>query len=183
MSDTFFGIQVAVWAPPMDPWRTKLTQLVRRHQADMAIRDKRTLYGSLGNLLRERADRCALGFWDFVADGRAEFDDWCKGIEDDTAEVWVPDATGAAMDHVLVSAMFLMPTGGPAADLTGERCDRPESTWMQRNTFRHLFETMAMLNFASVRSDAIYVTPGGDRLGFSLRELQEEGYDYLERVE
>ena len=36
-----------------------------------------------------------------------------------------------------------------------------------------------MFPFASVRSDAVYVTPGGERLGFSLRELQGKGYEYL----
>lgn len=179
MSDTFFGLQVAVQAPPHDPWRLKVAQLVRSHQRDLSIQDKRTFYGSLANLLREATDRCSLGFWDFVADGKAEFDEWCSGIEDDSAEVWVPDPQGGRMDHVLVSALFLLPDGGAAATLAGERCDLPERTWLHRATFRHLFETLAMLNFATVRADAVYVTPGGDRLGFALGELRADGYEYL----
>ncbi|MBP8298917.1 MAG: hypothetical protein KA020_01020 [Planctomycetes bacterium] len=177
--DVFFGIQVAVQAPPHDPWRTRLEALVRGHQRDLSVRDKRTFYGSLANLLREAIGRCSMGFWDFVPNGKTEFDDWCKGIEDDTAEGWIPDASGARMDHVLVSAMFLLPTGGPSALLAGERCDLPESTWQRRSTWLRLFETLAMFPFASVRSDAVYVTPGGERLGFSLRELQGKGYEYL----
>jgi len=183
MTDAFFAIQVAVQAPPHDPWRERITTLVRQHQRDLSLQDKRGLYGAFANALHEAVDRCALGFWDFVHDGRAEFDEWIAGIEDDATQPWVPDPTGARMDHVLVSALLLLPNGGAAADLAAERCDLPEATWQSRATWRHLFATVAMLPFASVRSDAIYITPGGDRLGFALRELQGEGYEYLVPVQ
>ncbi len=183
MSDLFFGLQVAVQAPPHDPWRARLCSVVRQHVRDLALADNRGLYGSLANLLLDSIDRCAFGFWDFVPDGKSEYDDWVKGIEDDSAEPWVPDATGARMDHVLVSAMFLLPANGASARSVGERCDLPESTWQQRATWRQLLATLPLLDFASVRSDAVYVTPGGDRLGLSKRELAGEGYDYLLPIE
>jgi len=183
MSDLFFGLQVAVQSPPHDPWRARLLRLVREHVKDLRLQDQRGLYGSLANLLIDAADRVALGFWDFVPDGRAEYDDWVKGIEDDSAEPWVADATGARLDHVLVSAMFLVPGTGASAGTLGERCDLPEATWRRRSTWRHLFATLPMLDFGSVRSDALYVTPGGERAAFSLRELRGDGNDYLLPVE
>lgn len=183
MGDVFFAIQVAVQAPPHDPWRRRLTTLVRSHVRDLPLRDKRGLYGSLANLLEEAAGRCVLGFWDFVPDGRAEYDDWVRGVEDDSAEPWVPDRSGARLDHVLVTAMFLLQQDGAAAAVAGERCDLPEAQWTARATWRHLFATLPMLDFASVRGDAVYVVPGGDREAFSLRELQGEGYDYLVPIE
>ena len=183
MSAFFFGIQVAMVAPPHDGWRQRLTSAVRNHVRDLSLHDKRGLWGSIGNLLVEGIDGCSLGFWDLLPDGKAEYDDWVAGIEDDTAEPWGADASGARMDHVLVSAMFLVPGGGASARILGERCDLPEKVWRRRATWRHLFATLPMLDFASVQSDALYVTPGGDRSAFSLPELRGKGYDYLLPVE
>ncbi|MFY9343101.1 MAG: hypothetical protein WAT39_11460 [Planctomycetota bacterium] len=183
MADIFFGLQLAVQSPPHDPWRSRLLRVVRQHVRDLPLADKRGLWGSVANLLLDALDRCPLGFWDFVPDGRSEYDDWVKGIEDDSAEPWVADATGARQDHVLVSAMFLLPAERASAELVGEQCDLPEEQWRQRATFRQLVETLPQLDFATVRGDAVYVTPGSDRHAFSLRELQGEGYDYLLAIE
>lgn len=183
MQNLFFGIQVAVSAPPTDPWRSRLTTIVRQHMRDLELADKRGFYGSLANLLLDGVDRMPLGFWDFVPDGQREYDDWVKGIEDDSAEPWRPDPTGATAHHLLVSMMLLVPEGTPAAELLGERCDLPEDRWRRRSTYRHLFDTLPQIDFGSVRSDAVYVTPGGEREGFALRELEGAGYDYLLRIE
>ena len=178
MSDIFFGIQVAVQSPPGDSWRERLCSLVRRHQRDLRVDDKRGLYGAVINLLQQMPGRLSLGFWDFIPDGKNDFDEWASGLEDDAQETWAPDR-GAVMDHVLVTMIFLLPEDGSSAELVGQRCDLPETDWMTLATFQRLFETVGMLRFASVRQDGLYVTPGGLDVAFSLRELQTEGYDYL----
>ncbi|HZN38685.1 MAG TPA: hypothetical protein VFD82_07770 [Planctomycetota bacterium] len=183
MSGVFFALQVAVLSPPHDPWRAQVASAVREHTRDLRFADQRVLWGRVANHLLAAVDRVALGFWDFVPDGGSEYADWVRGIEDDTAEAWVPDASDARMDHVLVSALFLLAADGASAQTVGERCDLPEDEWRTRATWRHLFATLPLLDFASVRNAALYLTPGGDRAAFSLRELQGEGYDYLLRVE
>ena len=183
MRDVFFGLQVAVLAPPHDPWRRRLSALVRQYVRDLPLQDQRGLFGSLANLLHEAIDRCPLGYWDFVWDGESEYVEWVTGIEDDAAELWAPDTSGDRMDHVLVSALFLLSGEGASATVAGDRCALPEDEWQTRATWRCLFETLGMLDFASVRSCALYVTPGGDRQAFSLRELRGEGYAYLVPVE
>jgi hypothetical protein len=183
MADVFFGLQLAVQSPPSDPWRIRLHSVVRAHVRDLPLQDQRGLWGSVANLLLEAIDRCSLAFWDFVPNGKREYDDWVTGIEDDSAEPWRPDPTEARMDHVLVSAMFLLPVHGASVDLVGDACDLPESAWRRRGTLRSLIELLPRLDYASVRGCAVYVTPGNDGLAFSLRELQGEGYDYLLRVE
>lgn len=183
MSEVFFGLQLAVHSPPGDPWRRELGELVRRHQQDLRIEDKRTLYGAFANALQAALPKSALGFWDYVVPGEGEYREWMRGIEDDAEERWAPDPTGAAMEYALVSAFFLMPRGSSADVLLGERCDLPEAQWMQRDAFSLLIAALPQLRFASVRSDAIYVVPGGLDLAFSLRELQGDGYEYLLPIE
>jgi hypothetical protein len=180
---TFFGIQLAVQSPPGDPWRGKVCDIVRQHQRDLAVVDKRVLYGALANLLVEAAPRWTLGFWDFIAGGQSEFDDWVRGLEDDARERWQPDASGAPMDQALVSVVVLLEPGGNAARIAGDRCDIPESDWRTRDTYVHLVETLPMLSFPTVRGDGVYVTPGGPDLAFSRRELEGEGYEYLLAME
>lgn len=183
MNGVFFGLQVAVQSPPHDPWRAQLARAVREHTRDLRFADQKILWGRVANQLLAAVDRISLGFWDLVPNGGNEYADWVRGIEDDTGESWVPDASGARMDHVLVSALFLLPANGASADTVGERCDLPEDEWRTRSTWRHLITTLPLLDFASVHSAALYLTPGGDRAAFSLRELQGDGYDYLLRVE
>ena len=182
MTDVFFGIQVAVQSPPGDPWRAQLAQFVRQHQQHLRVVDKRGMFAGVTNLLLQAADRFTLGFWDYVDDGEAEYADWTGGLEDDASTTWVPDA-GAVNDHALVSLVFLLPGRGDAASVASERCDLPESAWRTRDTFRHLLSTVAMLPFGSVAADAIYLSPGGLELAFSLRELQTEDYGHLLPVE
>ena len=179
MADTFFGLQLAIEAPPGDEWLLDLCGLLRQYMRDLSLADKRGFYGSLSNLLLQASDRITFGFWDLIDNGSAEFDEWASGIEYDSAEPWVADRSGARMDHILVSAVFLLQGDGPSEELARRRCDLPEAQWRDRATFVHLIETMAQFSYASVRSDACYITPGGDDAAFSRRELQEEGYDYL----
>ena len=179
MSDLFFGLQLAIQAPPHDPWRTRLCNLVRSHTRDLGLQDQRGLFGALCNLLLPAVDRMPLAFWDLIENGRTEYDDWVSGIEDDSAEPWQPDRSGARMDHVLVSALFLVPQDGPSGTVIGNGCDLPESSWTTRATMRQLLGLLPQLDFASVRGSAVYVTPGGEREAFALQELRGEGYDYL----
>lgn len=175
----FFGVQVAIHSPPDDPWRERLLAQLRGATHDLQLADVPAGLQALARLLGAAVPQLELGFWDLVPRGDAEFQEWTQGIEDDSADPWVADATGARSNLVLVSAMFLVPPFGRNARLLGERCDLPEGRWMQRQTFATLFATIGELDPASLQSHAIYVTPGGRHLAFSRRELTGDGYDYL----
>lgn len=179
MSDHFFGIQVALQTPAGGALRQKLARLLRQQGQDLDVLGQRTLFGMLGNTLCSAVDVATLGFWDLQPNGRGEYDDWVRGLEDDAAERWVADSAAVRLDHALVTMLFLLPSRGRSASLVGERCDLPEDRWMQRGTFRTLFATVGELDFASVRAAAAYLTPGNEALAFSRRELEGDGYDYL----
>ncbi len=175
----FFGVQVAVHSPPNDPWRERLLAELRRVTNDLQPSEVSAGLRTMAALLGAAVPQLELGFWDLVPRGDAEFQEWTQGIEDDSADPWADDTTGARMDLVLVSALFLVPPFGRNARLLGERCDLPEARWMQRTTFATLFAAIGELDPQSLQSHAVYVTPGGRQLAFSRRELTGEGYDYL----
>ena len=115
MSDHFFGIQVALQTPPNGTLRRQMARLLRQQSQDLDVLGQRTLFGMLGNALCSAVDVATLGFWDLQPNGRAEYDDWVRGLEDDSAERWVPDANAVRLDHVLVTVLFLLPSRGRSA--------------------------------------------------------------------
>jgi hypothetical protein len=179
VSDHFFGIQVALQTPPDGRLRQSLARLLRQQSQNLDVLGQSKLFAALSRTLHKAVDVTTLGFWDLQQNGRGEYDEWVRGLEDDAAERWVADAEAAQLDHVLVTTLFLLPSRGRSAHLVGERCDLPENSWMRRSTFRTLFTTVGELDFASVRGAAVYVTPGNEALAFSRRELEGDGYEYL----
>lgn len=179
MSHSFFGFQIAVRVPAGDPWRARLRELVVEHQRDHALLDQRAFYTRLANHLNLVETKYALGFWEYIAGGRAdqEFDSWVAGLEASAEDDVSPDAGEG--DHVVVSAVFLLEEGSDSDRTAAERCDIPESEWSARQTFVRLVATLRMLHYSSVQADGVYVVPGDPARGLPLSELQGEGWDYL----
>ncbi|MEZ5964830.1 MAG: hypothetical protein R3F56_13375 [Planctomycetota bacterium] len=180
MTDVFFGLQLAIVSPPGDPWRARLADLLRTFQRDLEIADQRGLYGALANALMDALPRATLGYWDFQADGAKEYADWLEGLRAEAETPWQPDPTGATMDHALVSMLLLAPGSSGAAMQLGEACDLPEPRWQDRDTFAGLVQALPRVSFASVRGDAVFVTPGSVDAAFSRAELAGEDYAHLQ---
>lgn len=183
MSDAFFGLQLGIVSPPRDPWRAQLGDLLRTYHRDLQFADKRGLYGALTNALVAALPHTEYAYWDFQADGASEYAQWLEGLREEAATPWQPDPSGAVMDVALVSVLVLAPNSGAAALQLGQACDLPEPHWMRRDTLAMLVQTLPKISFASVRGDAVFLTPGGMEAGFSRTELASEDYAHLRRVE
>jgi hypothetical protein len=181
MSAIFFGVQLAIHAPPGDPLRRRLVEAVRAGAAEQSLSEKRAYHARLANLLLEVSARWRFGTWDYVAGGAGErtFDEWAAGLELSAAE-----NPGDVYDdeHVVVTLVFLLDEGSPAEEIAGARCDVHESWFHKRETYARLVETVKLLPFAHVRADGAYVVPGEGGPGLSADELLGEGWDYLQRV-
>jgi hypothetical protein len=188
MSNTFFGLQVAVKAFHNDPFREQLHQAIAAAPERQSLRDKRAFWKGVTALLNEAMPVFELGYWDLIRGSKAddEFETWTSEIEGSLATLR-PEVGPAADEanrlsadkgYVLVSCLFLAPEGSNTDLTLGERCDLPEGQWFTRQTFARLIGTFPLLNFSQVEADAIYLAPGNDRDGLSAEDLHE-GYDYL----
>jgi hypothetical protein len=181
MSVTFFGVQIAVHAPPGDPARAELWSAVRAYPGDQSLTEKRAYHHRLARALEARSDRWRFGTWDYLTGEAAEreFDDWVAGLER-SADENPGDAKDD--DHVVATLVYLLDEGSDADTAVAERCDLPEGSWHARATYQRLVATTRMLAFASVRADGAYVVPGEGGPGLSAAELTGSGWDYLKPV-
>ncbi len=83
---------------------------------------------------------------------------------------------------MFATLLFLLRRGGTSYRFLCEACRMPESKYFQRATISHLLTKLPMLNFPSVRADAVFVRPGRDELGISDAELREPHDTYLRKL-
>jgi predicted amidohydrolase YtcJ len=182
MSTTFFGIQIALVAPPGSPLRREFVEAVRRNGGDQSLVEKRAFHQRVADLLDTHAHAWAFGTWDYVGppQGESEFDSWVAGLEESVEENPGDEVDD---DHIVVTLVYLLDAGSDAESTAGERCDLPVPMFFRRSTFKRLVATVRMLSFAGVRADGAYVVPGEGGPGLSAEELTGEGWDYLKPLE
>src|SRR5262249_41651754 len=142
------------------------------------------------------APRFDLGFWDYIAEparAESEFDRWCSELEGQMAtekeevadtpdEIDETERLSTKPDYVALTVLFLLAKGGNSDGTVAERCDLPEAEWWKRDSFRHLFETIPMLSFASLKADADYLVPGNPEDGLSFDDVHGGGWEYLHQL-
>jgi hypothetical protein len=190
MDYTFFGIQVAIEAFPKDRLRARLHEVIAKSAQEQSLAEKRAFYKRLTALLNEAVPIFERGHWDYVKNSRKaekEFDTWCSELEGRSATEAEELGKGhdeilrlsSDKDYVLVTLLFLLEAGSNSDHTVAQRCDLPEDQYFTRRTFGYLVETIPMLTFASVVSDAVYLMPGTEDDGFSGDDLDGGGYEYL----
>jgi hypothetical protein len=194
MGYTFFGIQV-LFQVGADDLRARLHEVIASGGAEteQSLADKRAFWKRLTAVVISGAARFDLGFWDYVADtarAEGEFDSWSSELEGQTAtekeevgdQVDEASRLSAKPDYVALTVLFLLEQGGNSDTTIGERCDLPEADWFKRDTFRHLFESIPMLSFATVKADAVYLVPGNPQDGLSFDDVHGGGWEYLHQL-
>jgi hypothetical protein len=189
MSNTFFGIQVAVRHFITDPLRPQLHEIIARSTSEQSLAEKRAFWKRVAAVLNEAVPAFEMGYWDLIGGDRAdeEFESWSSEIEGSLATE--KEELGAAPDevsrisaekrYIVVTLLFLVEAGTNSDRTLAERCDVPESEYWTRLTFGRLIATVPLLNFANVVADAVYLAPGTDEDGFSMEDIHGGGYEYL----
>jgi len=171
--------------------RHTLHAMIARAPVNAGFQEKWGFYRQVSATLAARAGQIVYGVWDYVeesARAQAEYDQWCKGTEDD-----VEDAEEAAKQvpvyrqsggprFLFVTFLFLMRRGGASDRYICEVCRIPEDFWWTRNTFARMLQSIGGLNFESIRADAVYLRPGHDDGGVTQQELAEPRYRYLKML-
>jgi hypothetical protein len=189
MDYSFFGIQVVIAAHPKDQLRRRLHDLLAETDHEQTPDEKRSFYKRFCALVNESMPVFELGFWDLLRSRNAEdeFETWCSEIEGSMATEAEELGTEADevyrlstdKDYIIVTLLFLMVRDGAADRTVGRRADVPEAEWNTRQTFAQLIATAPLLDFETVRADAVYLMPGNDDDGISSDDLYGGDYKYL----
>lgn len=182
MSDTFFGVQLALELPTHQDLRDQLAQAVRNLRGCTTIPAQRPAWTQAAQLLRQAAPFARLGTWDLIReDGQSEYEDWASGLE--AMAEWPAEDFGSGGAYLLASVIVLVQGGSNADQALGNICDIPEHDWHKLSTYDRLMAAPPILNFTNVLGSGLYLAPRPDQPGFSLDVLRGEGFEYLEEVQ
>lgn len=171
--------------------RAELAHLIGASSERQTFIDKSAFWTRVGTLLRRYKNRFYFGTWDLVRGDNAagEFEEWSTEIETAT----VPPHSLQLLPgerrlqwqtthHILVTAVFLLEKHSNSDETLGEVCDMQEANYFTRDTFFMFLGAVTELNFASVRSDALYVVPRPGTEGFSMETLMSLEFNYLKQL-
>lgn len=186
MTSSIFSIEVAGRldrAPNLLPiLRSAITeqgQVVGLHPKwQLYRRASEALLGHLGILER--------GCWDyFDSNERAEkdFKMWLGGMTTEEGSrrepSGRPDPYRGEPRYFTFTMTFLLVRPSPTDHAVSRLCNIPEAHLWRRDVFGRLLGGMGVINFASVRSDLMYLIPRDDDWGLTPSDLAEEKFHYL----
>lgn len=186
MQHTLFALQVFLALPEAGALHAELKKHIAQAPPNQGFAGKNAYYRHLANLIRPWTPRFERGVWDYIEDAEEaeeEWKGWTQGTVADALEpAGGPGGRGpyrAGRENMFVTVLALLVKGGPSDAFVCERCRMPDNQMWKRGALMHLIDGVSMLNFASVRADAIYVRPGLGAGAVSEQELGEEHYQYL----
>jgi hypothetical protein len=188
MARSLFAWQVFLPLVPGNRLRELLHRTILGAPAGATYEQKRALFHDVAALLLPAAGAFRLGNWDYTnddAEAEAEHERWCQGtIADARARSAAPPAGGGAPEpRYFFATLLLLLRRGSAADLSLERATTlPAEALWHRATFAGLLGALPALDFAGVKSDALFVCPGLDHHGLTEAEVHAEKYGYLHPI-
>ncbi len=129
------------------------------------------------------------GCWDYFDDHeRAErdFKHWSRALS--TGEGARKEPSGkpepyrGEMRHFTFTMAFLLVQGTPSDRAMSRLCDIPQQALWRRDVFGRLLSGMSVINFASVKSDVMYLIPRDDDWGLTAADLAHERFNYLRLI-
>ena len=171
----------------------RLRAIVARQPAAQSFAEKRELYLDISQTLLAELPVFGRGCWDYFLDAdvaEAKYAEWCQGVTEHEGVRQGPmrgvggpyRASGEEGFFAFTVAMLV--TRGSNTDATlQERCDEAQGRLWGRGTFCDFIQALPELNFASVRSDVVYLIPGNDTWALTEADLAGPKFAYLRRIE
>lgn len=190
MDYSVFAMQVAIPHQPGTAAHDGLRQLVARAGQEQTYDDKAAFYRELSGRLLALVPWFAKGIWDFWDDptrAPGDFQEWVDGLEGKEARhAPAPPANyrGQAPEprFMLVTFSMLLVHHGNSCRLLSRACNIPQANLWQRASFARILQGVAKVNFASVRSDVVYLVPRDDAYALTPEDLATQDYFYLREL-
>jgi hypothetical protein len=181
-------------APLTDPHLFEdLRGLVARQPAAQGYADKHALYDDVSTVLLRYFHQFERGCWDYFLDeGLAEekYAEWCRGVTHGEGVRTSPSrgeggayrSSGEA-GYLTFTVAMLVTRGSNTDERLREICDDCQQELWRRPTFGLFIAALPDLNYASVRSDVIYLIPGQDRWALTASDLDGPRFQYLRAIQ
>jgi hypothetical protein len=150
------------------------------------LQQKWTMYRRAAELVAANLQHVERGCWDyFDDDARAlrDFDMWLKGMTTEegarTAPSGVPDPYRGEPRYLTFTMAFLLVHGTPTDRAIATLCQIPEADLWRRDVFHRILRGLGVVNFASVKSDVMYLIPRDGDWGLTAQDMAHAKFHYL----
>jgi len=166
-----------------------LREVIARHPVETGHMDKWNMYRHCVELVLANLAYVERGCWDFFDDdARAlgDYEGWCQGmLAEETARA-APSGRGEPrlgdVRYLTFTMAFLLVQGSECERALARLTAIPEAQLWQRATFAKILKGLGVLNFASVKSDVLYLIPRDDGWGLTPSDLGQPKFAYLRRL-
>jgi hypothetical protein len=193
MLHSVFAMELCCPYEPRSAFRKRLYDLICSHPKSSSFQDKWTLYQHLSEAILRELPSFEFGCWDFFDDDSIavpKYQEWCNGLIAEEGVRQTPSSDPAqgpyrdASDrrYMTFTMAFLLIRGSNSERTLAARCDIPQQNLWRRDVFASLLQGIRYLNFASVRSDVVYMIPGADEWGLTSEDLGSGKFAYLRQM-
>jgi len=192
MPHSIFAMEVCIRLPPQSTLPAELRMLVLMAPKASTYDDKFRLYRRAADLVLANLDNVAKGCWDYFDDDAKALRDykmWVDGMLTEEGARTSPSRQGGGdpyrtegAGYMTLTMAFLLVKGTSTDLQMAARCNIPQGQLWQRWVFERMLQGVPLLNFASVKSDVIYVIPGDDKWALTAQDLAEPKFNYLRPI-
>jgi hypothetical protein len=192
MDYSVFAIELALQYDGQSQTRNELRRLLTEHSSLTSYAQKAWFYGVATDLLLREAPSFERGCWDYFDNEIAldKYNEWCNGLLREEGVRTTPSLPGGRgpyrasgeSRYMTFTMAFLLVRGSDCDRTLATRCQIPESNLWRRDVFTYLLHGIRLFNFASIRSDVVYMIPNQDDYGLTPEEIASERFKYLRPV-
>jgi len=190
MGSSIFSLEVAARLDRAPDLLHQLRSTIMDHPQSVSLQQKWQLYKRASDALIANLGLIERGCWDyFEQDDKAEkdFKMWLGGMTTEEGArrqpSGKPDAyRGDSPRYLTFTMTFLMLKPSPTDVAVARLCDIPEPHLWRRDVFGRILAGLGVVNFASVKSDVMYLIPRDDDWGLTVDDMREEKFAYLRPI-
>lgn len=183
---SIFSIEVAARLDRAPDLLARLRASISCQGAAVGLQQKWEAYRGAAQALVANLGAIERGCWDYFDENtRAEkdFGMWLGGM---TGEEGVRQTPSGAPDpyrggprYLTFTMTFLLVNPSPSDAAVSRLCAIPEADLWRRDVFARLLSGMGVINFASVKSDVMYLIPRDEGWGLTAEDLADPKFEYL----
>jgi hypothetical protein len=181
-----FTVEVCARLDLAGPMLDQLLPIVRDAPERVDRAEAWRRHATAAEILLAYFDKVERGCWEYFDDertARAMFDDWCRPlVERDVPRQTpsgVPTYRDAGPRYLAFTFVYLLAHGSPSDHELRRICNVAPGDLWRRGTFQRLLEAVRALSFASVKADAMYMTPRDEDWALTAADLASERFAYL----
>jgi hypothetical protein len=186
MQSSIFSIEIAARLDRTPNLLPLLKSAITDHPQVVGLHQKWQLYRRASEAILGNLGMVERGCWDYFPEHqRAEkdFAMWLGGMTTEEgsrrAPSGKPDPYRGEPRYLTFTMTFLLLRGSPTDRAIERLCAIPEAHLWRRDVFGRILAGMGVINFASVKSDLMYLLPRDDDWGLTVDDLAQDKFHYL----